>query len=58
MQWALKYWPSTRATVSDFIAVSPDISGTTIADIGGVPITAGGITPLCRPILPYYAQAS
>jgi hypothetical protein len=32
MQWALKYWPSTRAVVSDFVAVSPDIKGTTAAD--------------------------
>ncbi|KAJ9668559.1 hypothetical protein H2201_001201 [Coniosporium apollinis] len=27
-QWALKYWPSTRKVVSDFINISPDFYGT------------------------------
>jgi hypothetical protein len=27
-QWALKYWPSTRDVVSDFIALSADFDGT------------------------------
>jgi hypothetical protein len=32
-QWALKYWPSTRAVVSDFINISPDFHGTQLAYI-------------------------
>ncbi|CAG8891263.1 unnamed protein product [Penicillium egyptiacum] len=31
VQWALKYWPSTRAAVSDFMAVSGDFHGTLLA---------------------------
>lgn len=36
-QWALKYWPSTRSRVTDFVAFSPDYHGTVLAnaiDIG------------------------
>lgn len=28
VQWVLKYWPSTRDVVEDFIAISPDFHGT------------------------------
>ncbi|KAH7031463.1 uncharacterized protein B0I36DRAFT_363152 [Microdochium trichocladiopsis] len=31
-QWALTYWPSTRALVSDYIAVSPDYHGSAIIE--------------------------
>ncbi|KAJ5963408.1 uncharacterized protein N7479_003284 [Penicillium vulpinum] len=30
VQWALKYWPSTRAAVSDFMTVSGDFHGTVV----------------------------
>ncbi|KAI2722563.1 hypothetical protein CBS147332_3492 [Penicillium roqueforti] len=33
VQWALKYWPSTRAAVSDFMAVSSDFHGTLVATL-------------------------
>jgi len=32
-QWALTYWPSTRSIVSDFITISGDSHGTTLAYI-------------------------
>ncbi|KAF1930636.1 alpha/beta-hydrolase [Didymella exigua CBS 183.55] len=31
-QWVLKYWPSTRSIVQDFLPVSPDFAGTIIAN--------------------------
>ncbi|KAI9776642.1 MAG: hypothetical protein M1839_009448 [Geoglossum umbratile] len=33
MQWTMKYWPSTRALVSDHIATSGDYHGTVLADV-------------------------
>lgn len=33
VQWALTYWPSTRATVSDFVPISPDFHGTVNANV-------------------------
>ena len=39
IQWAFKYWPSTRQVTNDHIAISPDYKGTTIAsfaDISGL----------------------
>jgi len=32
-QWALKYWPSTREPIADFLPVSPDFHGTVLADV-------------------------
>ena len=31
-QWVLKYWPSTRKIVQDFLPVSPDFAGTVFAN--------------------------
>jgi hypothetical protein len=33
VQWALKYWPSTRKVVQDFIAISPDLHGTVVGNL-------------------------
>ncbi|TQS36912.1 hypothetical protein Golomagni_02629 [Golovinomyces magnicellulatus] len=33
VQWALKYWPSTRNVVTDFIPLSPDFRGTRLAHL-------------------------
>jgi hypothetical protein len=43
VQWALKYWPSTRASVSDFMAVSPDYHGTLVQTLCMLD------EPLCTP---------
>ena len=32
VQWAFKYWPSTRNVTSDHVAISPDYAGTIEAD--------------------------
>ena len=36
-QWAYKYWPSTRALVTDHVGFSPDYHGTVIANIIEIP---------------------
>ncbi|CAG8043188.1 unnamed protein product [Penicillium olsonii] len=33
IQWVLKYWPSTRSVVSDFLAVSADFHGTRVQSL-------------------------
>lgn len=32
-QWALKYWPSAREIVTDFIALSPEFHGSTVSTL-------------------------
>lgn len=44
-QWALKYWPSTRSSVQDFVAISPDFHGTILAPV----ICPGLPLPSCTP---------
>lgn len=47
MQWAMKYWPSARPVVSDFIPVSPDLKGSTIIDFtGALGDGVQGVTPI------------
>ncbi|KAL5360446.1 hypothetical protein BJX96DRAFT_175302 [Aspergillus floccosus] len=50
-QWALKYWPSTRAVVQDFMPVSPDFHGTLMG--GPCP---GFPSPICTPSLTQQAH--
>lgn len=41
MQWALTYWPSTRAVISHFFPVSADFHGTYLADVLCLKVTSG-----------------
>lgn len=43
IQWATKYWPSTRSIVSDHIAVSPDYHGTTQTGLIGAAVNGVGV---------------
>lgn len=36
MQWAFKYWPSTRKVTTDHVAISADYRGTILANVVGV----------------------
>ena len=48
-QWVLKYWPSTRQIVQDFLPVSPDFHGTVIGN--ALCLNAGGDLNFCAPSL-------
>ncbi|KAJ5770633.1 uncharacterized protein N7511_002684 [Penicillium nucicola] len=45
VQWALKYWPSTWASVSDFLSISGEFHGTLLEIPCVVP------NPVCKPAL-------
>lgn len=45
VQWALKYWPSTRNVTSNFIALSPDYHGTVNAALLCPAFPNAGCTP-------------
>ncbi|KAJ5714973.1 uncharacterized protein N7483_012154 [Penicillium malachiteum] len=45
VQWALKYWPSTRDTVSDFMAISADFHGSKLEGI------CSGLNDTCTPAI-------
>lgn len=46
-QWSLKYWPSTRAKLSNKIGISPDYHGTIEAQL----LCPGFTTPGCTPAI-------
>lgn len=52
VQWAFKYWPSTRSSVSDFMAVSPDYHGTLVQTLCVLD------EPLCTPSIQQQAYGS
>jgi hypothetical protein len=47
-QWALKFWPSTRKVVRDFLPVSPDFKGTVLANVLCLSVVPGINLP-CDP---------
>ncbi|OJD20946.1 hypothetical protein ACJ73_07714 [Blastomyces percursus] len=54
-QWSLKYWPSTREVVEDFIAVSPDFGGTILAEFICPPLQ---LALFCTPAFAQQASRS
>jgi len=44
-QWALKYWPSTRLALQDFIAMSPDFHGSMVEAVVCPALTYVACTP-------------
>lgn len=53
VQWALKYWPSTREIVKDFMALSADFHGTLFAAV-----CISSSSPLCTPSIKQQAYSS
>lgn len=51
-QWALKYWPSTRKVLKDFLPVSPDFKGTILGNL----ICLSGDSDLNLPCAPALIQ--
>lgn len=48
VQWSMKYWPSIRSIITDFIAISPDFHGTRLAYLlcsGNANVNMIGCTP-------------
>ncbi|PGH08430.1 hypothetical protein GX51_01257 [Blastomyces parvus] len=54
-QWSLKYWPSTRDIVEDFIAVSPDFGGTILGELICPPLE---LALFCTPAFAQQASKS
>ncbi|KLJ13449.1 hypothetical protein EMPG_11600 [Blastomyces silverae] len=54
-QWSLKYWPSTRDVVEDFIAISPDFGGTILAEFICPPLQ---LALFCTPAFAQQASKS
>lgn len=48
-QWVLKYWPSTRNVVKDFLPVSPDFKGTVLANVLCLSPNSDTALGLCDP---------
>lgn len=49
-QWVLKYWPSTREVMKDFLPVSPDFKGTVFANVLCLSANSDvGLSPICPP---------
>jgi hypothetical protein len=54
IQWAFTFWPSIRSKVSDFVPVSPDFHGTTLAKV--LCLSAGAGTTDLDPCPPSVIQ--